>query len=64
MLSLRVNKVTSSIENVFIRIIGPVLTVVAWGFLWEAIVTFLIQWRTKLREIKLCERLSGADISF
>jgi hypothetical protein len=64
MLSLWVNKITSSIENVFVQIIAPGLTVVAWVSLWEAIATFLIQWRTKRKEIKLFERLSGVDISF
>jgi hypothetical protein len=64
MLSLWVNKITFSMENVFIQIIGPGLTVVAWISLWEAIATFLIQWRTKRKEIRLYERLSGVYIFF
>jgi len=64
MLSLWVNRITVSMENVFVQIIAPGLTVVAWVSLWEAIATFLIQWRTKRKEIGLCERISGVDISF
>lgn len=62
LLSLWVNRVTSSMDNVLVQILGPGLTVVAWVSLWESIATFLIQWRPKRKEVRLCDRLSRAKI--
>jgi hypothetical protein len=63
-LSLWINKITASIENVLIQVISPGLTVAAWVSLWEAIATFLIEWSPSRKEIRLCDRLSAAPISF
>ena len=63
-LSLWINKITASIENVLIQVISPGLTVAAWVSLWESIATFLIEWNPNRREIKLCDRLATAPVSF
>ena len=61
-LSIWVSKITSSVENVLIQSTG--LTVAAWVSLWESLATFLIQWSPNRKEIKLCDRLSRAQILF
>jgi hypothetical protein len=63
-LSLWVNKITASVENVFIQLISPGLTVAAWVSLWESLATFLIEWSPNRKEIKLCDRLATVPISF
>ncbi len=63
-LSIWVSKIASSVENVLVQIIITGLTVAAWVSLWESLATFLIQWSPNRKEIKLCDRLSRAPISF
>jgi hypothetical protein len=63
-LSLWINKITVSSENVLVQIVSTGLTVAAWVSLWESLATFLIEWSPNRKEINLCARLSTASIYF
>jgi hypothetical protein len=64
MLSLWLRNITAASENVFFQVIGEGLIVAAWVSLWEALATFLLQWTPTRKEIRLCDRLSKAQVSF
>lgn len=51
-------------HSVAAAVVAEGLTVAAWVSLWEALATFLIQWRPHRRNIELYERIADAKILF
>lgn len=63
-LSVWVNQKIENHETVVSRVFAEGLTVAAWVALWEAVVSFLINWSPTRRKIKRFERIATAEILF
>lgn len=63
-LSVWVNQRIVDQETVVSRVFAEGLTVAAWVALWEALVSFLINWAPTRRKIKRYERIAKAEVIF
>lgn len=63
-LSVWVNQGISDSTPVVGRVFAEGLTVAAWVALWEALANFLVNWRPYRRQMKVYEKVAGADLEF
>jgi hypothetical protein len=63
-LSISVNRLLPSDPGVVGQVFAEGLTVAAWVSLWEALATFLIQWKPRRREMRLYRRIADAEVTF
>ena len=63
-LSVWINQRLETDTRVINHVLAAGLTVAAWVALWEALATFLINWRPHRRRIKRYERIAKAPILF
>ena len=61
---ISVNRLLPADPGVVGQVCAEGLTVAAWVSMWEALATFLIQWRPYRRDIRLYRRIAGAEVSF
>lgn len=63
-LSVWVNEHNSFGESVVSKVFAQGLTVAAWVALWNALATFLVKWLPHRREMKVFQRIAGAEVQF